>query len=304
MPNSSREYKKEHKTESALEHIHPAVLLVYYAAMIGGTFLCAHPVYAAISLFCALVQAFCLGGRRAVPVALGLGLPLFVGTAVLNPLLVHQGSTILFYIRYNPVTLEACVYGLVFAGTLWAGVLWFFCCGRLMTSDKFLYLLGRPLPTMALMASMIFRLIPRLRGQMAAIAEGQRGMGRGNNTGGLLQKTRNGLRVLSIAVTWALEDAVITADSMKARGYGTHRRSHFSLFRITAADALFLGVVAILAAVALWGGFTHGQYLFYPVREAVRFDALAVIQYGAFLLLGLCPVAAVLKENVYWKSFV
>ncbi len=70
---------------------------------------------------------------------------------------------------------------------------------------------------------------------------------------GMVDKLRGALRVFSSVLTWALENAVETGDSMKARGYGLPGRSHFSLFRFTRRDGLLLGAAALLMAFVLPG---------------------------------------------------
>ena len=47
----------------------------------------------------------------------------------------------------------------------------------------------------------------------------------------LFQKVGTAMRNLSVLLTMSMESAVETADSMKARGYGTTRRTTFHLFR-------------------------------------------------------------------------
>ena len=44
-------------------------------------------------------------------------------------------------------------------------------------------------------------------------------------SGSLLQRLKNAITILSIMVTWALENAIETADSMKSRGYGLPGRT-------------------------------------------------------------------------------
>ena len=44
---------------------------------------------------------------------------------------------------------------------------------------------------------------------------------------------RSALRVFSIVVTWSLESGLITADSMRCRGYGLPGRTSFSLYRLS-----------------------------------------------------------------------
>lgn len=63
---------------------------------------------------------------------------------------------------------------------------------------------------------------------------------------------------MSIVVTWALENALDTADSMKSRGYGLPKRTAFSLFRFTLRDGICLGVLATLGGIVLAGSLTGG----------------------------------------------
>ena len=52
----------------------------------------------------------------------------------------------------------------------------------------------------------------------------------------LSDRLRHGLNMLSILVTWALENAIETSDSMRSRGYGLHGRTAFSIYRFTKRD--------------------------------------------------------------------
>ena len=50
------------------------------------------------------------------------------------------------------------------------------------------------------------------------------------------QRVRSALRVFSIVVTWSLESGIITADSMRCRGYGLPGRTAFSIYRFDDRD--------------------------------------------------------------------
>ena len=89
-----------------------------------------------------------------------------------------------------------------------------------MTSDKFVYLFGRVIPALSLVLSMTLRFVPKFKAQVKIVSSAQRCVGRDVSNGGVLQRARNGLTILSILVTWALENAIETADSMRSRGYG------------------------------------------------------------------------------------
>ena len=58
-------------------------------------------------------------------------------------------------------------------------------------------------------------------------------MGMDVSNGKWFKKIRYALNMVSILVTWALENAIETADSMKSRGYGLRGRTAFSIYRFT-----------------------------------------------------------------------
>lgn len=89
-----------------------------------------------------------------------------------------------------------------------------------MTSDKFVYLFGRIIPALSLVLSMSLRFVPRFTAQIKVISNAQKCVGRDVGSGGLIKRAKQGIKILSILVTWALENAIDTADSMKDRGYG------------------------------------------------------------------------------------
>ena len=238
--------EKSMKTESGLSLYHPLVSFGYFAAVIAGTLLFIHPFFVMVSLLCAIFASDMINGKKTFLATLGFGIPMFIFIALANPLFNHRGATILFYLFDNPVTKEAIIYGIVSAGMMFAAVVWFTCYNTIVTSDKFIYIFGRILPSVALIVSMTLSLIPRLMEQIKVIADSQRSIGLDWKSGSISQRVRSGARILSILVSWALEDAVITADSMRARGYGQHKRSTFSIFRFSKKDAKMMAVIILL----------------------------------------------------------
>ncbi|MBR6656687.1 MAG: energy-coupling factor transporter transmembrane protein EcfT [Oscillospiraceae bacterium] len=294
--------EKKLKTESGLSLYHPWVSFIYFAAVIAGTLLFIHPVFVAVSLCCAIFASGMINGRKTVFKTLGFGIPMFIFIALANPLFNHRGATILFYLFDNPVTIEAVVYGIVSAGMMFAAVIWFTCYNTVVTSDKFIYIFGRVLPSIALIVSMTLSLIPRLLAQVKIIADSQRSIGLDWKSGSLKQRIRSGARILSILVSWALEDAVITADSMRARGYGQHKRSTFSIFRFGKKDAKMLALILVLFAAEI---FTYasgrGTMEFYPAMVFQKIDFIDIIVYLLYTTLGILPAVIQIKEDLKWK---
>lgn len=295
--------EKKLKTESGLSLYHPWVSFIYFAAVIAGTLLLIHPVFVGVSLLCAIFASVMINGRKTVLATLGFGIPMFIFIALANPLFNHRGATILFYLFENPVTLEAIVYGIVSAGMMFAAVVWFTCYNTVVTSDKFIYIFGRILPSVALIVSMTLSLIPRLIEQVKVIADSQRSIGLDWKSGSIKQRIRAGARVLSILVSWALEDAVITADSMKARGYGQKKRSTFSIFRFGKKDAKMLAVIVILFAAEIFTYISgRGTMEFYPAMVFPEIDFMDVIIYVLYIMLGILPAVIQIKEDLKWKQ--
>ena len=295
--------EKKLKTESGLSLYHPWVSFIYFAAVIAGTLLFIHPVFVGVSLLCAIFASVMINGRKTILATLGFGIPMFIFIALANPLFNHRGATILFYLFENPVTLEAIVYGIVSAGMMFAAVIWFTCYNTVVTSDKFIYIFGRILPSVALIVSMTLSLIPRLIEQVKVIADSQRSIGLDWKSGSIKQRIRAGARVLSILVSWALEDAVITADSMRARGYGQKKRSTFSIFRFGKKDAKMLVLVLVLFAAEIFTYISgRGTMEFYPAMVFPEIDFIDVIIYVLYIMLGILPAVIQIKEDLKWKQ--
>ena len=210
---------------------HPLVNFLYFTLVLVFSMVLRHPLAQGVSLLCACIYAVQAEGQRAVLFCLKWCLPVFLLTALFNPAFSHEGVTILLYLPTgNPLTLESILYG-VSAGVLLVTVMvWFMNSSRVITSDKFIYLFGRVIPALSLVLSMTLRFIPKFKSQLAAVVEAQRSIGRDISQGSLLRRMKLAVSVLSIMITWALENAMDTADSMKGRGYGLPGRTAFSIY--------------------------------------------------------------------------
>lgn len=276
----------------------PIAVAVYFLAAAGVAMFSMDPVLLAVSL-CGAVVLFLLldrpGSLRSHLWMLGL----FLLSAIINPLTYHNGRTVLLVVNHNPITLEACLYGIAAAGMIVATLYWFRSFSRIMTGDRLLYLLGGLSPGLALVISMALRYVPLYGRQWRRVEETQRTLGlyREENA---VDTLRGKARVFSAMTTWALENGVVTADSMAARGYGTGRRTHFSLFRFRADDILLLVLSLVLAGVSLWGAAGRGvQY--YPVFSLSPLTGRALAGYLAYGGLVLLPLILQTKEAIAWR---
>lgn len=289
----------------AFSRYHPLVNFLFFSLVLAFSMVLMHPVCLLISLIGGFCYAARLMGARAVRFSLRVALPTILLAAIVNPAFNHAGVTILTYLPTgNPLTLESILYGLA-AGTMLCTVLiWFTCYNAVITSDKFVYLFGRAIPSLSLVLSMTLRFVPRFKAQLETVRQAQYCIGRDVSTGSVWQRARKAITIFSIMVTWALENAIETADSMKSRGYGMKGRTAFSIFRMEERDRYAL----------LWLGFC-GMYLFcgclagglkwwyFPALQGVKFQPFPISFYLTYLALCLTPVMIDRKEARSWRSF-
>ena len=195
---------------------HPAVNLLFFTEVLGFSMFLLHPMCLAVSLAGAAAYDLYLNGKKALAFCLKGILPMMAVTALLNPCFNHQGATILAYLPSgNPLTLESILYGLAASGMLLAALLWFSCVTAVLTTDKFVYLFGRIAPALGLVLSMTVRFVPRFAARFREARAARRCLAPAGQEG-LIARLRELAAVLSAMVSWSMENAMDTADSMKA----------------------------------------------------------------------------------------
>ena len=261
---------------------HPLVNFLYFTLVLVFSMVLRHPLAQGVSLLC----AFCL----------------VMGTAA--SAFSHEGVTILLYLPTgNPLTLESILYG-VSAGVLLVTVMvWFMNSSRVITSDKFIYLFGRVIPALSLVLSMTLRFIPKFKSQLAAVVEAQRSIGRDISQGSLLRRMKLAVSVLSIMITWALENAMDTADSMKGRGYGLPGRTAFSIYRLDDRDKSALAFLLLCAFCLVMGTAASAfSFRYYPGIRAGARTPLALSFQLVYAALCAMPILLNAFEERKWKS--
>ena len=290
------------RNKDAFSGLHPTINFLYYALVLLFSMCLMHPVYLAISLTGALAYDITLKGRKAVRFAVMGLLPMAALAALVNPAFNHEGATILTYLPSgNPLTLESMLYGLSAGGMLAAVLLWFTTYQAVMTSDKFVYLFGRAIPALSLVLSMTLRFVPKFRAQLRAVQQARQFAGNSEKNGPI-QKVRTSVENFSILVTWSLENAVETADSMRARGYGLPGRTAFSIFRFESRDARLLAWLLACGGLVIFG-WAAGTlaWRYYPTVRG-GFTGLTALCAAAELALALTPWAIDAWEARKWNS--
>lgn len=182
-------------------------------------------------------------------------------------------------------------------------VSWFSVFNEVMTSDKFMYLFGKAIPAASLLLSMVLRFVPRFNGQIKKVSQAQQCIGRNVNNGKLYQRAMHGMKILSITTTWALENSVETADSMKSRAYGLRGRTNFSIYRFDRRDSILLAfLLGVFALILIGMGKGWLKILYFPVFTINELNMGSLLLYVLYAVLCAMPLILNILEDIKWRS--
>lgn len=287
--------------KDAFSGFHPVVNFIFFLVALGLTMFIQQPVYLLISMISGCAYLLYLQGKKGFLRQVGYLVPILVMMAIMNPMFNHEGITVLWYLpNDNPVTLEAICFGLASAVMMGASIVWFNCCNTVFTSDKIIYLFGRVIPALSLMISMTLRFVPRFKNFLQSVLRTQQAMHKPENT---KEKLGQALAAFSATVSWAMEQSIVSADSMKSRGYGLFGRTAFSIYIFEKRDGVALMMLFLLCVgtvvphlVGLMG------WTYYPSMTG---DLLGPVQILAYLCYGgMCnlPLIINLMEDRKWNA--
>ena len=285
-------------SSDAFSKCHPTVNFLFFVGAISMSVVIQHPAYLLAGIVTGAIYYLLLNGKKSWKTILSL-LPMFIILTAINPLLNTLGVTPLFHLGSRPYTLEALLYGAALASMFVIMLLWFGCYNKVLTSDKFTCLFGNLIPSISLLLVMVFRMVPNFIRKTQQIVGARKSIGKGiSENATTKEKLQDGGTVLGALTSWALEGSVVTGDSMRARGYGTAKRSSFMIYRMTATDWILLVVMFTLfgltIAAARYGQFTA---IFIPAID------IAPVSWGlaAYTCYLLIPIALHIKEAIQWQ---
>lgn len=282
----------------AFSKYHPLTNFIFFVGAIGFSVVIQHPLYLVVSCIGAACYYLLLNGKKGWKLIFGM-LPLFAIVAVTNPLFNTYGDTVLFTIFGNPYTWEALLYGMTLAGMLVGMMLWFGCYSAVLTSDKFVCLFGSLIPSLSMLLVMVLRMIPNLMRKARLLSGARKSIGKGAGEQSTnREKLHDGMNILSALTDWALEGSIITADSMRARGYGVAKRTSFQIYRFMLRDILLIALMVLLVALTLLFGGTSATF---TPELSIASPTWGLVAYTIYLLL---PCAVHLKEALQWHSSI
>ncbi len=288
----------------AFSRRHPAVNFLFFAFAIVFSMLIVHPIYVICTLIASSAYFIALTGKRGLKKLAGF-FPFWIFLSAINPLMNPYGEHVLLWVtQTRPYTLEALMYGISLSGAFIAVLIWFMCYQRVMTGDKFTFLFGNLIPALSLLLVMVFRLVALFQKKAVQISSARKCVGFGASADSKkIDKVRDGTVVLGTLTGWALENSIVTADSMRARGYGTGKRTSFRLTRFENSDMILVVILAITALGTLIPALCGSVAASYtpsiqiaPVSGVQ--NILGLIAYNAMLFV---PVLCDIREEIQWR---
>ena len=301
LPSVPVERKLRLEREAFGEY-HPAVNIFFFASAVVLCMCLRHPVFLACGVALSFSYYLVLHGRSGMKLLVGMVIVMAMLT-VLNPFINTRGNTVLFtYFDGRPYTLEAMIYGLAIGAMFVSVIVWFGCYHAVMTSDKFTYLFGSFAPSLSQLFTMVLRLVPSYQRKLTEIGTARACAGKGAVGGGLRQSVERSSSLVSALTSWAFENSVVLADSMKSRGYGTGKRTAFALWRFTVRDGVLIGIMAVLLGIVLFSVSQGAAYVDYVPDVVFAWgDWYVTVGVVAYILLLAIPLIIDVRESLIWR---
>ncbi|MDP4086972.1 MAG: energy-coupling factor transporter transmembrane component T [Bacillota bacterium] len=273
------------------ERFHPLVTFSFYAGALSLLILMLHPVFLGTAIVVILAinyrQDHLSGVRRWLIFMMTTGLLI----VIFNPLFNERGRHVLFEMGQRRFTLEAVTYGGMNALSIIGVLALFISYNEIMTPNKLLFLFSKFMPQFAILLMLTLRFIPLMKRRLAEISVIQMSKGISVTHGKWKGRVKAAMQYIQILLTYSLEEAIQTADSMKARGYGSGIRTSYEYFRFKKMDGLALFYLVMLFLLILNGRFSgYGFLNVYPIMESCQLTKMDTFTLTLFLFFLSFPL--------------
>ncbi|WML52835.1 energy-coupling factor transporter transmembrane component T [Neobacillus sp. PS3-12] len=284
------------------KRMHPLVSFCYYVGAISLMINLQHPIFLGAALLIIIAINFLEDRLKGLTHWLFFMITTGILIIVLNPIFNERGRHVLFEIFQHRITLEATVYGVMNALLIIGVMALFVSYNEVMSPNKLLYLFSKFLPQFAVLLMLTLRFIPLMKRRLAEISEIQTSKGLSMLHGRWMDKAKTGILYVQVLLVYSLEEAIQTADSMKARGYGHGKRTSYEYFIFKKRDLfalLYLLVVFLLVLIGRMKG--YGYLTIYPVMESTLISPSEFFFLFLYLLFLSFPLVAGVGGYVRWR---
>lgn len=269
--------------------IHPAIYVIYYLLLIILAFLYNDPYY--LISFLALISVLIMlqGITREVVQIIKFFIPMSLLIIIINPLTSHEGTTRIYIMGSYFITLEALVYGIIMSLSLLIILLVFASYNRSVSYQEMLYLFSKRFPHISMIIVMALRFIPLLSYRLTEVNKVHQFDEKNENQeekGSKIERIKKTAKMMSVVVSWSLEESMLTAKSMKARGYGIKERTSYLSYNYRRIDYLFLLLIFATCLVCVIGlAQGYGRINIYPTLSFSIHENILNMYYLLFFFL-------------------
>lgn len=284
--------------------LHPFTTMLYITLSLLISMLSMNPVILIVSLISSVLWYGSLNRKDTAFDDISFYIPTFILIAVTNPLFVHKGENVLFFMNDKPITLEAIIYGVMLAASLIGIIFKFKCFNILITSDKFLYLFGGIMPKVSLIISVTLTFIPRLKKKFKSLKKTHIAISL-YGSGGFTDKIVCELKIFYALIAASFENAITLSDLMRARGYGVRKRTSAVQYKFTKYDYLLCISFMILSLpTVIFSARGRLDFYYYPSFAFSELTAAEIIVYALWGIFSLIPPVIEIKEKLKWKLLI
>ncbi|PIC76610.1 ABC transporter permease [Sporosarcina sp. P19] len=287
---------------NGIQAIHPFVMFFYYICLGFFAMFFNHPIFLLAGCLALIAVNLSHDGGQAMKQWAPLMVTMTALIIVINPLINSRGTHVWFDYFGKQVTFEAMLYGVVTAMSLLMILLLFVSLNSVLNGNKLLYIFARILPRTAFLIMMSIRFVPLLKRRLTEIQDVQHLKGMTMTQGTLRERAKSGMSMLQILLSWSLEEAVETADSMKARGYGSGTRRPYIPYRMTKSDRRWLSYLLVAFVMCGTGGFMgYGKIVIYPELGLLHLSSLDWFVFACGMAVALFPLFVEGREQLKWN---
>lgn len=223
-------------------------------------------------------------------------------SGVLNSLFSHKGCTIFLFINGKPITKEAVFYGITIGISFISVIIWFEVASILIKKSDYISIFGIISPKTAMIVTMILGIIPKIKNKYYEISEAQRffKMPRYYNKPKIIHKIFLEFTVFSSTTSWAIENAIDTAISMKSKNYGISKRT-LIYSKFCKHDFIYICIITVLLLIIIITNYLNWlKWSIYPYISIPQNNFIGTFCY---LLLTMLPSLIIGRDRLKWNLF-
>jgi len=207
------------------------------------------------SIFLINLVIFCLSkSYNKLITGFKLFIPFSIVTIVINMVFVWEGKITLFYILGKRFTLESLIYSVILSSKLLLIIFVFMMLELMIDSDRAVSYFSSKLPKSTLMLLISMKLFPNMKNRIKNLRDVYFVRGVNFNSGGLKEKVKSNVPILSILLENSLDGAFDIGEAAYVRGFLAADRTVYDKQRWRPLD-----YILVLESLTLMIFFIYGK---------------------------------------------